>query len=104
MPRKKKGESLEALTRAKIAETLPRAIEHALDSYHEYAFKNAFSDTKGFSAYHSACKAAAAHIELLLKLAQWAQLPRRGQDADLAALMQDAQDELNRYRDENDDS
>lgn len=101
MPRKKKGGGLEESTRAKIAESLPAAIDHAVNSYHHFSTTEPNDGVKNFSAYHTACKTAVAHIELLLKLAEWAQLPRKGQeDADLAALMQDAQSELDRYRDE----
>ena len=90
--------------RATIATHLPDAIECAMQSYRRFYAQETEDDARSFSAHHSACKAAIAHIELLLKLAAWANLPRKdGDDAALAALMADARDELERYREEEDD-
>ncbi len=99
MKKKKQGGSLEENSRAKIAHCLPDAIDCALQSYRRFYGQESSegASAKDFSAHHSACKTAIAHIELLLKLAAWAQLPRKDEDAGLALLMADAQLELDRY-------
>lgn len=68
-------ERTQYFSKQQIAEFLPRALQTALESYH--AFMTATDipeDAKGFSAHHSAARAAIAHIELLIKLARWADL------------------------------
>lgn len=81
-------ETIEAATRKQVAEFLPRAIEKALASYYDYLndpetdivpedSKPAKKTTKTqvFKDYHLAGKVAVSHIDLLLKLARWADLP-----------------------------
>lgn len=97
MRNKQKGPTLEENTRAKIAKYLPNAVDCALQSYRRFYGTTDFETAKDFSAHHTACKAAIAHIELLLKLAAWARLPREDADTGLAVLMADAQAELDRY-------
>ena len=86
--------------RAKIIQFLPSAIHRALSSYHEFIDQTPADDAKGFSAHHTACKAAIAHIDLLLKLAKWADLPGQQDDAkaraeaELSALLSEAEAEL----------
>lgn len=99
-------QKIENQTRARISAFLPDAIAQALTSYHRFADQNIPEDAKGFSAHHSACKVAIAHIELLIKLARWADLPDVGtgdpnSQIMLAAMMQEAEDELGRYRQKN---
>lgn len=100
MPKRTKGPTLEETTRAQIAEYLPDAVDQALESYRNFYKKTDFEDAKDFASHHSACKAAIAHVELLLKLAAWAELPRNDIDADLATLLADAAGELQRYNSE----
>ena len=94
---------IENQTRERISAFLPDAIAQALTSYHRFADQNIPEDAKGFSAHHSACKVAIAHIELLIKLARWADLPD-AQTGDpnsqimLAVMMQEAEEEIGRYR------
>ena len=103
MPKKKQGSALEEKTRAKIAQYLPDAIDCALQSYRRFYADEMVEDAKAFTAHHTACKTAIAHIELLLKLAAWAHLPRDNKSDDtLAALLSDAQTELNKYKEEED--
>ena len=103
MPHKKQGPNLEDQTRIKIAKYLTSAIDCAIQSYRSFYDKPTPAEAKEFSAHHSACKAAIAHIELLLKLAAWAQLPRmEGEDENLATLMAEAETELNNYHEEDD--
>lgn len=97
--------SIEDATREKIAKYLPNAIATAINSYHEFYDQQTPETAKDFSAHHSACKAAIAHIELLLKLARWADLPGDDGDKvsngdDLSRVLMTAQAELQKYEDQ----
>lgn len=102
MSKKKQGGGLGADMRAKIAAGLPDAIDRAMRSYREFNEQEASKTAKDFSAHHTACKTAIAHIELLLKLAAWAKLPDEDTDDVLAGLLHDAEAELKRYNEEED--
>lgn len=66
---------IENKTRESIAAFLPDILDKALLSYAAFAENNAPGDeAKDFTAHHNACKVAIAHIELLIKLARWADL------------------------------
>lgn len=100
MARRKKEPTLEERTRVKIMRYLPDAIECALSSYRRFYAQEIFENAKDFAAHHAACKAAIAHVELLLKLAAWAGVESgQGRDDGLGALLADAQAELQRHRD-----
>ena len=97
---------IEVRTRKDIAAFLPRAIQTALDSYQTFS-ENQITDTNStptsqeFKAHHDACKVAIAHIELLIKLAKWADLPDpkvedENQQAVLQSLIEKGQQELKR--------
>lgn len=93
------NQSIEDRSRAQIASFLPDAIAKALTSYHTFMETDVGQDAKEFSAHHGACKIAIAHIELLLKLARWADLPdikagTSNEQIMLAAMMQEAEEEL----------
>lgn len=85
-------------SRAQIAAFLPGAIMRALTSYFE--FSKASPDEqqcKDFASRHTAAKAAISHIELLVKLAKWADLPdERDGKTNLALLLTNAQKELDK--------
>lgn len=90
--------------REKIARYLPDAIEKAIQSYRQFYGTPEIQDAKSFSAHHSACRAAIGHIELLLKLANWAHLPRPDtDDAVLANIIKQAQGTLDSYQEEDDE-
>ena len=55
--------------RATLKDALPEALRHAVDTYRALAFGPAPDDAKAFQQHQAACKAALAHIEALLKLA-----------------------------------
>ena len=74
-------EKIEDETRRRIASFLPFAIAKALESYHSFSCQSAPDEAKEFNAHHTACKVAIAHIELLIKLARWVDVP-----ADLSAI------------------
>lgn len=83
--------------RAKIACHLPAAFDAAIKSYHEFYDQTPTDDAKAFSAHHSACKAAIAHMQLLIKLADWVEHDATAEDAErVAAGRQSALEELDR--------
>lgn len=99
------NETIEDRSRAQIAQFLPDAIARALTSYRLFMERDFSGEqAKAFSEHHSACKVAVAHIELLLKLARWADLPDAAGAVDansnamLAAMMAEAEKELHHIR------
>ncbi len=59
--------------RQKLAASLPRRIQAAIAGYEVFAASEPPDDSKGFAAWHAAAKAALAHVDLLVKLARWAE-------------------------------
>ena len=57
--------------KTKIKKIMPLFINETLDRYSDFYNSENPSDAKEFSAHHSACKSALAHIEALLKIARW---------------------------------
>lgn len=95
-------DKIEQAGREQIATFLPDAIAKALTSYHRFADSSIPDDPKGFSAHHGACKVAIAHVELLLKLARWADLPDaavadQNTQVILSAMMAEANEKLAEY-------
>jgi len=70
---------IEGDMRLRVAEFLPDALNAALLSYQTFSETQATDpkDPKAseFKAHHDACKVALAHIQLLLKLAEMADVP-----------------------------
>lgn len=95
---------LEEAGRTQIATFLPQAIAKALESYHAFMGQDVPEDAKGFSAHHTAAKVGIAHIDLLLKLARWADLAdadskeASAQNAMLAAMIRDSETILARHQ------
>lgn len=103
--------NIEDQSRTQIAAFLPEAIRAALTSYQRYSESMSPQDEKSFKEHHTACKVAISHIDLLLKLARWADLPdgRSGdqnQQKILMAAIEEAEKELEGYeiREEDDDN
>ncbi|HNQ92213.1 MAG TPA: hypothetical protein PKI93_04705 [Alphaproteobacteria bacterium] len=98
-----KSITIEETTRAQVAEFLPRAISKALQSYHEFMEGTAFGEeAKEFSDAHKAAKVAISHIELLIKLAKWADLPdaaieSKGELDEFSNLMNRAEGDVKDY-------
>ena len=63
-------QALEGFRRELIAD-LPRLLEQAVRSYSRFAAECFPEDSKSFVAYQAGCRAALAHVHLLVKLAQW---------------------------------
>ena len=67
----KEDEYVEAMRRDLLA-NLPGLIAKAMRGYARFTTDHPPEDAKGFAAYQTGCRAALAHIHLLVKLAQWA--------------------------------
>ncbi|TAN78312.1 MAG: hypothetical protein EPN20_01030 [Magnetospirillum sp.] len=59
--------------RQRLAGILPGRIHAAVAGYEEFTGTVPPADAKGFAAWHAAAKAALAHVDLLVKLARWAE-------------------------------
>jgi|AGTN01.2.fsa_nt_gi hypothetical protein len=59
--------------RLALQASLPDRIVAALAGYERFTAEEPPSDAKGFGAWHGAAKAALAHVEVLVKLARWAE-------------------------------
>jgi len=91
--------NIESNLRERIAKFLPRAMEIALGSYRHVTIMEK-GDAGDLKKQHEACKVAIAHLELLLKLARWADVGgEQGavQDDALGDLIRAAQGELAEY-------
>ena len=85
--------------RTQVAQALPHALETAIQSYQRFAERRIDEDAKEFKAHHDACKVAIAHIELLIKLTNWAEITPDGAEADtqiaaINAMIANAQKEI----------
>lgn len=87
-------------TREQIAAFLPEALRVALNSYQKFSNAGPEKDDKAsFKDHHVSCKAAIAHIELLIKLANWADIPQgkmedKNQQAVVCSMIEEAEQEL----------
>ena len=77
-----------------VGKELVPALQKALSDYLAFSENDAPTETKEFSAYHTACKAALLHIALLVKLTQ-KDAPEESVIPDLSALLEQAKKELN---------
>lgn len=95
--------TIENATREQIAEFLSEAIALTVGSYREHMNRTINKDN--FSEHHKQAKVAISHIELLIKLARWADLPDTQVAGDenakyLQALMRKAEAEVEAYEEE----
>ncbi len=106
-----KNITIEHSTREQIAEFLPEAIKLAVNSYREFMLteenldENANIIKRQFAVHHKEAKIAISHIELLIKLAKWADLPDKAVIGDaeavyLQGLMATAEAEIEAYEQE----
>ena len=61
---------LEDVQTTHLLESLKSGLAKAIESYHNLQRESVSTDTKEFTAYHNASKAALMHIALLIKLIQ----------------------------------
>ncbi len=91
--------NIEDDARNRIASFLPEAMERALQSYRSFLDESEHKNAKEFKAHHDACKVAIAHLELLIKLAEWAHLPDENLGSQqLLMMLENAQAELQRNK------
>ncbi len=80
--------------RRRLATTLPGQMQRVAEGYDAFAAQPPPDDAKAFQAHHAACKAALAHLDLLVKLARWAEggeaAAEGGADDDVDALLAQA--------------
>lgn len=75
--------------RRDLVRRLPRLLEKALSTYAYFASTTPPEGAKDFTAFQASCRAALAHIHLLIKLAQWA---RSGADDTCPVYTDDDED------------
>jgi hypothetical protein len=91
-----------------IIRVFPDALIHALNEYENFLTKEIVpggkqTEAKSIYEFHNACKSIISHMELLLKLAKIlglpdAKLPDQNGQVVLAGVMQEAEEELQNYR------
>jgi hypothetical protein len=69
-------DKIEAATRKQVAELMPTIINKVIGGYQNLinAGVEKFQDTKNHKAYYESCKGAVMHLQVLLKLAEWAEI------------------------------
>jgi hypothetical protein len=87
--------------KAKIKKIMPFFINETLDRYSDFYNSENPSDAKEFSAHHSACKSALAHIETLLKIARWSDEKHEHKtlEIDWKSMAENALNSLDKERD-----
>lgn len=87
------SKDLSALAAAerRLTEQLPGLVDTAVESYRNFAEAEPPGDAKSYAARQAACKAALAHLDLLLRLARML-LPKAAAEAapDLETLIVEA--------------
>lgn len=91
------SKNIDSKTRRQIADFLPSAISKTLQSYEGFILSEEVGDAKEFTAHHNACKVAISHLELLLKLASWAEIPTSEGDQYLSHILNEAQKRVSEH-------
>lgn len=98
------SKNIEDTTRDQVAQILPGVISKTIESY-EIFVKELKEEkaSKEFHDAHRAAKVAIAHIELLIKLARWADLPDQNdrsarEGTELAHLLERAYEDVEQYK------
>jgi len=87
----------EDFVRSEITDILEETIEKAVASYYCYAKKDLKEENaKDVTEYHKVCKVAAAHLDLLIKLARWADKTGPVEDEDIN--IDEAQNDFETYK------
>ncbi len=95
---------IEEATRKQVADFLPHAVKKAFESYYDFVNAEPSVPTKDktrdklFSEHHAACKAALAHIELLLKLGRLTGAEARADETHFAIIRAQAEGDANDHR------
>jgi hypothetical protein len=67
-------EKIEAHSRTQIAKFLPNALSVVLKNHQEFLKEKMPTEVADYKKHQEACKVALAHIQLLTKLAAWADI------------------------------
>lgn len=59
--------------RIQLIEDLPSLLDKAISDYKDVAMEQSTNDIKSFAAHQAACRTALTHLQLLVKLAAWAE-------------------------------
>lgn len=96
------AKKIEEATRQKVAKLIPIIADKAIRSYQDMVNTGGqnFMLNNNQKAYYEACKAAVSHLQLLLKLAEWAEVPLEKSDliGDEIKLLLENSQELERQR------
>lgn len=99
--------NLDAL-RQRLKTTLGRRIAEAVKSYDAFSGAPPPDDAKGFTAHHAACRTALAHVDMLVKLARWAEgreAEAEGRpDDDVGRLIEEARSAIEGLDDDDEDA
>jgi 3-dehydroquinate dehydratase len=79
---------------------LPIALEKAIESYHDFLDNPNGEEANEFKNRHNAYKAALAHIELLIKLADMVETEKDNIGDELHRILMNAKEELEKGCDE----
>ncbi|MDO8608507.1 MAG: hypothetical protein Q7R40_18400 [Phaeospirillum sp.] len=91
--------------RLRLAGILPASIHATVAGYEAFTGSLPPADAKGFAAWHAAAKAALAHVDLLVKLARWAEsTPEAGAEDGVERLLSQARAALDALDDDGHDS
>jgi hypothetical protein len=60
-----------SMFRDELRDSLPQLLRRALASYTSFVALPSPEDAKSFAAYQASCRAAIAHVQMLLKLLEW---------------------------------
>lgn len=86
--------------REDVAARLPALIDRALAAYAGFAGADPPADARAFAAFQASCRAALAHLHLLIRLSEWARAGAglaADSDADLARLIEAADEAIDRF-------
>ncbi|MCB1531726.1 MAG: hypothetical protein KDJ35_02540 [Alphaproteobacteria bacterium] len=87
--------------RESLVQFLPHALQAALNSYQGFVAREYENeDPKVFKEHHDSCKAAIAHVELLLKLAEKFDIlgGDENHDENLRMMIENARAEVSKYK------
>lgn len=87
-------DELDEETRQEVAAFLPVVIRKTLQSYEEFIELSKSENSKDFSNYHSACKAAISHLEMLIKLAQLIGVVEKNDDPSFKDMLRLAEERV----------
>lgn len=89
--------------RFELIDELPSLLSKVTCEYRDFTKTQNSGDVKSFAAYQTACRAALTHLQLLIKIAMWAQ-PDIGKniaiddESDLDQLILDARTAIQDYK------